>query len=40
MLQIASEADTGQCTWISGKVRNKFGMSIAYLVGYPTDMDW
>ena len=35
MLQIANEADNGQYTWISGKVRNKFGMSIAYLVGYP-----
>lgn len=35
MLQIAHEIDNDQYTWISGKVRNKFGMSIAYLVGYP-----
>jgi len=35
MLQIAHEADNGQYSWISGKVRNKFGMSIAYLVGQP-----
>ena len=36
MLQIALEAENDQYTWISGKVRNKFGMSIAFLVGYPT----
>jgi ubiquinone/menaquinone biosynthesis C-methylase UbiE len=35
MLKIALEADNDQYTWISGKVRNNFGMSIAYLVGYP-----
>jgi len=36
MLQASQEADTScNYTWLSGKVRNKFGMSIAYLVGYP-----
>lgn len=35
MLKMAHEADKGQYSWISGKVRNKFGMSIAYLTGYP-----
>ena len=37
MLQLAHETDNSQYTWISGKVRNKFGMSIAYLAGYPMD---
>ncbi|HAQ20384.1 MAG TPA: hypothetical protein DCR40_14310 [Prolixibacteraceae bacterium] len=37
MLQIAHKIDNVQYTWISGKVRNKFGMSIAYLTGYPKD---
>ena len=35
MLQMAKDIDSGHYTWISGKVRNDFGMSIAYLVGYP-----
>ena len=35
MLLMAQEADRNDYTWISGKVRNKVGMSIAYLVGYP-----
>ncbi len=36
LLQLASEADHANYTWSSGKVRNQFGMSIAYLIGYPT----
>lgn len=35
MLQLAKKADSKDYTWISGKVSNRFGMSIAYLVGYP-----
>ncbi len=35
MEQMAHEADCGNYTWISGKVRNKFGIGIAYLIGYP-----
>lgn len=35
MLQMAKEADSDNYTWISGKVKNKYGMSIAYLIGYP-----
>lgn len=34
MLQMGQET-ASDYTWISGKVRNGFGMSIAYLVGYP-----
>jgi hypothetical protein len=35
LLRIARESDPGKFTWISGKVSNKFGMTIVYLVGYP-----
>jgi len=35
LLQMAHECENDNYTWISGKVRNKFGMSIAYLIGYP-----
>ena len=35
MLLMAKEAGRDNYTWISGKVRNKYGMSIAYLMGYP-----
>ena len=35
LLQIARNADNSNYIWTSGKVKNKFGMSIAYLVGYP-----
>lgn len=36
MLEMASEADIAYSyTWHSGMVRNKYGMGIAYLVGYP-----
>jgi hypothetical protein len=33
---MALEVESENYTWISGKVRNKFGMSIAYLIGYPS----
>ncbi|MFA5327669.1 MAG: hypothetical protein WC384_07765 [Prolixibacteraceae bacterium] len=36
MLQMAHEIDDGRYTWTSGKIRNTFGLSIAYLVGYTT----
>lgn len=37
MLQMALEADTqNKYNWISGKVKNKYGLSIAYLIGTPT----
>ncbi|HET6560062.1 MAG TPA: hypothetical protein VFG54_22230 [Prolixibacteraceae bacterium] len=36
MLQTAQEADNDyRYTWTAGKVKNKYGMSIAYLIGYP-----
>ena len=35
MLEMAKEAESENYIWISGKVRNKYGMSIAYLMGYP-----
>ncbi|MBW8333880.1 MAG: hypothetical protein K0M40_17790 [Prolixibacteraceae bacterium] len=35
LLQMAHEVERENYTWISGKVRNKFGMSIAFLIGYP-----
>jgi hypothetical protein len=36
MEQIAREADVNNdYNWISGKVKNKYGMSIAYLIGTP-----
>lgn len=36
MLQMAQGTDSKDYIWVSGKVRNKFGMSIAYLIGYPS----
>ena len=36
LLQMANEVENDNYIWTSGKVRNKFGMSIAYLIGYPT----
>jgi hypothetical protein len=36
LLRMALEVESENYTWISGKVRNKFGMSIAYLIGYPS----
>jgi hypothetical protein len=35
MVQLAAETGSGDYTWISGNVKNKFGLSIAYLIGYP-----
>jgi hypothetical protein len=36
MEQLARETDlNNHYHWISGKVKNKFGMSIAYLIGTP-----
>jgi len=35
LLKIAHEIDNDQFTWNSGKERNKFGMSISYLTGFP-----
>ena len=35
LLSMANEVESDDYMWISGKVRNKFGMSIAYLIGYP-----
>lgn len=34
MLKIANEADNDQYTWNSGRIKSKFGLSIAYLTGY------
>jgi SAM-dependent methyltransferase len=36
LLQIAETTGSDNYTWTSGKVRNRFGMNIAYLVGYPS----
>lgn len=36
MLQMANQADSEHFTWISGKVKNYFGLSIAYLIGFPS----
>lgn len=35
LLQMALEVERENYTWVSGKVRNEFGMSIAFLIGYP-----
>lgn len=35
MMQMAKELDVNEYSWSSGKVKNKYGMSIAYLIGYP-----
>ncbi|HLN53366.1 MAG TPA: class I SAM-dependent methyltransferase [Lentimicrobium sp.] len=35
MLQIARETDEDHYIWKSGKFTNRFGLSIAYLTGYP-----
>lgn len=37
MLQMARATESGNYTWISGKVKNKWGLSITYLVGYPAN---
>lgn len=36
LLSIAKDVNNTDYTWVSGKKKNKFGMSIAYLLGYPT----
>lgn len=35
LLRIANGTNSSGYTWNSGKVRNKFGMNIAYLIGHP-----
>jgi len=35
LLRIAREIEPGKYSWNSGKVKNQYGMNIAYLVGYP-----
>ncbi|MBC8172783.1 MAG: hypothetical protein H7X71_02655, partial [Chitinophagales bacterium] len=35
LLKLAGEADNKNYVWKSGKVKNRFGMHITYLVGYP-----
>lgn len=35
LLQLANETDNFHYNWSSGKVRNKYGMSIAFLIGNP-----
>ncbi len=35
MLQIAKETDNHGYIWNSGRIKSKFGLSIAYLTGYP-----
>jgi hypothetical protein len=35
LAELAQKTNPEHYTWISGKVRNKFGMSITYLVGFP-----
>ncbi len=35
LLSLAKETEHNTYTWKAGKVRNKFGMHISYLVGYP-----
>ena len=36
LLQIAHKTNSSDYTWTTGKVRNKFRMNIAYLIGYPS----
>ena len=40
LLQIAQTTGSEKYAWTSGKVRNRFGMNIAYLVGYPSTENW
>lgn len=37
LLKIATTVDATTYRWKSGKVRNKFGMQITYLLGYPVN---
>jgi len=36
LYQLTRHLDAEHYTWRSGKVKNKLGMKIAYLIGYPT----
>jgi hypothetical protein len=36
LLSLAKEIDDNYI-WKSGKVKNKFGMNVAYLIGYPSN---
>jgi len=35
LLKIATEVDNETYCWSAGKMKNKFGMHVAYLIGYP-----
>jgi uncharacterized protein (TIGR02284 family) len=35
LLKIAAEVDTETYSWRAGKIKNKFGMHVNYLIGYP-----
>jgi hypothetical protein len=35
LLEIAKEVDSKNYFWKAGKVRNKFGIHVTYLIGYP-----
>ena len=35
LLKVATEVDTETYCWRAGKVKNKFGMQVTYLIGYP-----
>ena len=35
LLNIANSVDSNSYHWQAGKKRNKFGMQITYLIGYP-----
>lgn len=35
LLKIATEVDNETYCWRAGKMKNKFGMHVAYLIGYP-----
>lgn len=35
LLKIANEVDTETYCWRAGKLKNKFGMHVTYLIGYP-----
>jgi hypothetical protein len=35
LLKMANEVDSETYTWKAGKLKNKLGMNVAYLLGYP-----
>lgn len=37
LLKIATEVDTETYCWRAGKMKNKFGMHVTYLIGYPKE---